>query len=60
MAPRLLDSMIYDLTSGLSLLCQKEKARNIIDEYIYFYNYQGIWTKTKLTPMELRCQFLNN
>ena len=35
-----------------------EEARSIIDEYIYFYNYQRIQTRTKLTPMELRCQFL--
>lgn len=37
-----------------------EEARSIIDEYIYFYNYQRIQTRTKLTPMELRCQFLNS
>ena len=36
-----------------------EEARNVIDEYIYFYNYERIQTKTKLTPMELRCQFVN-
>ena len=36
-----------------------EEARNVIDEYIYFYNYERIQTKTKLTPMELRCQFTN-
>lgn len=35
-----------------------EEAREVIDEYIYFYNYQRIQTKTKLTPMELRCQFV--
>jgi len=34
-----------------------EEARTVIDEYIYFYNYQRIQTKTKLTPMEFRCQF---
>lgn len=32
-----------------------EEAKNVIDDYIYFYNYQRIQTKTKLTPMELRC-----
>ena len=37
-----------------------EEAKNVIDEYIYFYNYHRIQTKTKLTPMELRCQFVNN
>ena len=36
-----------------------EEACNVIDEYIYFYNYERIQTKTKLTPMELRCQFTN-
>ena len=34
-----------------------EEARNAIADYIYFYNYQRIQTKTKLTPMEFRCQF---
>lgn len=37
-----------------------EEAKAAIDEYIYFYNYQRIQTKTKLTPMELRCQFIND
>ena len=32
------------------------EARLLIDEYIYFYNHQRIQTKTKLTPMEFRCQ----
>ena len=32
------------------------EANRLIDEYIYFYNYQRIQTKTKLTPLELRCQ----
>ena len=36
-----------------------EEARNVIDEYIYFYNYERIQTKTKLTPMEVRCQVTN-
>ena len=34
-----------------------EEARLVIDDYIYFYNHQRIQTKTKLTPMEFRCQF---
>lgn len=34
-----------------------EEARLLIDEYIYFYNYQRIQLKTKLTPMEYRSQF---
>ena len=32
------------------------EARELIDEYMYFYNHQRIQTKTKLTPMEFRCQ----
>ena len=35
-----------------------EEARLLIDEYIYFYNYQRIQLKTKLTPMEYRSQFI--
>ncbi len=35
-----------------------EEARFLIDEYIYFYNYQRIQLKTKLTPMEYRSQFV--
>ena len=34
-----------------------EEARLLIGEYIHFYNYQRIQIKTKLTPMEFRCQF---
>ena len=34
------------------------EARRIIDDYIYFYNHQRIQLKTKLTPLELRCQFV--
>ncbi len=33
------------------------EANRLIDEYIYFYNHQRVQTKTKLTPLELRCQF---
>ena len=35
-----------------------EEARQLIDDYIYFYNNQRIQIKTKLTPLELRCQFV--
>ena len=35
-----------------------EEARRLIEEYIYFYNYQRIQLKTKLTPMEYRRQFV--
>ena len=33
-------------------------ARDLIDDYIYFYNNQRIQTKTKLTPLEKRCQYV--
>jgi len=32
------------------------EAKAIIDDYIYFYNYERIQLKTKLTPYEKRCQ----
>ena len=35
-----------------------EEAKRIIDDYIYFYNHQRIQLKTKLTPLELRSQFI--
>ena len=35
-----------------------EEARLLIDEYIHFYNNQRIQLKTKLTPLELRSQFV--
>ena len=35
-----------------------EQAKNLIDDYIFFYNHQRIQAKTKLTPLELRCQFI--
>ena len=35
-----------------------EDARRLIDDYIFFYNHQRIQTKTKLTPLELRCRFI--
>ena len=34
-------------------------ARRLIDDYIYFYNHQRIQLKTKLTPLELRSQFVS-
>lgn len=33
-----------------------EEARQLIDDYIYFYNYERIQLNTKLTPYEKRCQ----
>jgi len=33
-----------------------DEARKLIDDYIYFYNYERIQSKTKLTPYEKRCQ----
>ena len=35
-----------------------EEARLLIDEYIRFYNNERIQTKTKLTPLEKRNQFV--
>ena len=35
-----------------------EEARLLIDEYIHFYNNQRIQLKTKLTPQELRSQYI--
>lgn len=34
------------------------EAQQLIDDYIYFYNNQRIQTKTKLTPLEKRNQFV--
>ena len=34
------------------------EARELIDDYIYFYNNRRIQTKAKLTPMEFRCQYV--
>lgn len=39
-------------------LATRAEAKRLIDDYIYFYNNQRIQTKTKLTPLELRCQFV--
>lgn len=33
-------------------------AKKLIDDYIFFYNNQRIQTKTKLTPLELRRQYV--
>ena len=35
-----------------------EEARLLIGEYIHFYNQERIQTKTKLTPYELRSQYV--
>ena len=35
-----------------------DEARLIIDEYIHFYNNERIQLKTKLTPQEMRCQYV--
>jgi putative transposase len=32
-----------------------QEARQIIDEYIYFFNYERIQLKTKQTPYQIRC-----
>ena len=34
-----------------------EEARNLIDDYICFYNNERIQLKSKLTPLEKRRQF---
>lgn len=34
------------------------EAKMLIDEYIYFYNNERIQLKTKLTPLEKRCQYV--
>jgi putative transposase len=35
-----------------------EETKHIIDEYIYFYNYERIQLKTKQTPYQLRSLFI--
>ena len=35
-----------------------EEANSVIDGYIQFYNSQRIQLKTKLTPVDFRCQFI--
>lgn len=37
-----------------------EEAKEMIGEYMNFYNYERIQLKTKLTPYEKRCQLLAN
>ena len=32
-----------------------EEAQQLIDEYVYFYNYERIQLKTKQTPYQRRC-----
>ena len=32
-----------------------QEAQQIIDEYIYFFNYERIQLKTKQTPYQIRC-----
>jgi len=34
------------------------EARLLIEQYIHFYNNERIQLKTKLTPLEKRCQFI--
>ena len=34
-----------------------EQARQLVEDYIYFYNHERIQLKTKLTPLEKRRQF---
>ena len=36
-----------------------DEAQTLIDEYIYFYNNERIQLKTKLTPLEKRCQYVD-
>jgi transposase InsO family protein len=36
------------------------EAKLMIDDYIYFFNFERIQLKTKLTPHEKRCQFVVN
>jgi transposase InsO family protein len=35
-----------------------QEARQVIDDYLAFYNYERIQLKTKLTPFERRCQLV--
>lgn len=34
------------------------QARSLIDDYIWFYNNERIQLKSKLTPLQKRCQFI--
>lgn len=35
-----------------------DQARRLIDDYIHFYNHQRLQSKTKLTPLKKRNQFV--
>jgi transposase InsO family protein len=35
-----------------------QEAVRVVDDYIHFYNHDRIQLKTKLTPIELRRQFV--
>lgn len=35
-----------------------EEVQQVVDDYIYFYNYERIQLETKLTPFEVRRQFV--
>lgn len=35
------------------------EAKKLIDEYIYFHNHQRIQSKTELTPLKLRRQYVS-
>ena len=35
-----------------------QQARELIDNFIWFYNNERIQLKTKLTPLEKRCQYI--
>ena len=51
----------FELNTGIVVevdVCSYEEARLLIAEYIRFYNNERIQTKTKLTPLELRSQFV--
>ena len=47
-----------DIHIEAGVVTDVRKQRKIGD-YIHFYNYQRIQLKTKLTPMEYRCQFVS-
>ncbi len=36
----------------------KDNEKEIIAQYIHFYDHQRIQLKTKLTPLEMRSQFV--
>lgn len=54
-----------DTESGTVSYDQQEQSKDntacdeqLIDDFIYFYNHQRVQLKTKLTPLELRSQFV--